>query len=77
MWLINFMSRDRIKGCDVLLRGDVVNPPNEIYETKRVFPYTFKIIDKMSYNKIIISQEGTIYFHTTKEEKLKKSNDNK
>ena len=60
------MARDRVKGYDFLIRGDMENPPDEIYETKRVFPDTSKIINKMASNKIIISQEDTIYFHNTK-----------
>ena len=32
------MARDRIKVYDVLLRGDMENPTDEIYETKKGIP---------------------------------------
>ena len=61
MWLAKFMARSGIRGYDILLKGDGETPADNAEETKNNgVTATLKLLNKKSYNKLILAQKDTI-----------------
>ena len=57
------MARSGIKGYNILLRGNMDTMVNDTDESKdKGVTIVFKILDKTSYNKLILSQENMVCF---------------
>ena len=66
------MTRSLIKVCNILLTGDIKILLDDAEETKdKVLTDTLKVLNKKSYNYLIIYQEDTVCFHIFEEERTK------
>ena len=62
------MERVVIKGYDILPKGDKVTlADNADKKNDNGVTATLKLLNKTSYNKIILAQEDTIYFQIMEE----------
>ena len=65
------MARDEIKGWYVLLIGDKKNLTDNAQKTKEKLISILKLLNKIEYNEMILTQECTVYFHIVEKSKTK------
>ena len=72
IWSGKIMARCGIKGCKILIRGNVKPLADNTYETKdEGFSARLKMINTTAYNKHILSQEDKVCFHVVEDSNTK------